>query len=252
MSACTWDPLYSDCDCEGTCCHLGDLSPTMTDAIVGAATEWLWTATNRRYGNCPVTIRPCMKNCYGGYTGGHNLGSWPAWVPYKTTSGWYNMACGSCGDSCACSHVSTVVLPTTGSVQSVALDGVEMATSDWRLDNSRYLIRLDGGQWPRCQDMAADPPTWTVTYTPGLAVPEHGRIALGMLICQMARLACGDKCQLPAGVVSVVRQGVSINVAPTTEAVTGLWMVDSWMSMVNRAPARVWWPEINPTRVAVG
>jgi hypothetical protein len=247
---CGWEPLYSDCDCEGTCCHLNGLSPTMTDAILGAATRWLWEATNRRFGNCPVTIRPCMKDCYGGYTGGTNIGAYPAWIPYRTTSGWFNVSCGRCGNNCSCGHVSTVKLPTTGFVHEVTLDGVTMDAEDWRLDNRQYLLRLDGGVWPSCQDMAADPPTWAVTYTPGLPVPLQGQIALGQLVCQMARLACGDKCQLPAGVVSVVRQGVTVNIAPTTEAVTGLWLIDSWMGMVNRAPARVWWPEMTPTRVA--
>jgi hypothetical protein len=105
---------------------------------------------------------------------------------------------------------------------------------------------VDGGVWPTCQDFTADPPTWEVTYTPGLEVPEMGRIALGSLVCQLARRVCGQACDLPANVTAVTRQGVTIALDPTTE--TGLWIVDQWVAMVNRPLAKVWSPDLSPVR----
>ena len=245
MAACDWEPIYSDCDCEGTCCHIASLSPDMAAAIELTAAEWLWESTNRRYGNCPVTFRACVRRCDQGY----GYGYWPAYIPYKADGSWFNISCGACGDNCSCTTLSEVILPTVGTVTEVALDGVPMTGTAWRVDNMRRLVRVDGGRWPTCQDMTAEPAEWTVTYVPGLPLPTHGQIAYGQLVCQIARLVCGEKCQLPAGVTSVSRQGVTINVSPAADALTGLWMVDSWTAMVNRAQARVWSPDLHPTRV---
>lgn len=223
---------------------MASLSPTMAEAVEAAAAEWLWETTNRRFGNCEVGFRPCMKRCGGGI----GVFSGPAWSPYKESGSWFNVACGRCGDSCSCTSISELILPTVGTVTEVLMDGVAMPDASWRVDNMRRLVRTDGGRWPTCQDMTADPAEWQVNYRPGLDVPTQGRIAYGAFVCQMARLVCGEKCSLPAGVTSVVRQGVAINVAPAADAVTGLWIVDSWTAMVNRPQAKVWSPDLGTTR----
>jgi hypothetical protein len=137
-----------------------------------------------------------------------------------------------------------VVLPTIGDVLSVELDGTPMPDMDWRLDNHRYLVRLDGESWPVCQDLAyLTDPSFAVVYVPGLAVPEGGRLAAGVLSCQMARRYCGAKCDLPTNTTSVSRQGVSITVDPQAGN-TGLWLVDQWAEVVNRAVPTVRSPDV--------
>lgn len=232
---CDW-PLLG-CD---TCCDL-DVPPDVLEAAQEAAVDWLWNATNRRFGNCQVTILPCLQTCDAGY------GPWSAWVPYHTRSGWVNVGCGRCRDACSCSSISEVILPTVGTVSEVAEDGVVLDPSAWRVDNMRRLVRLDGGVWPTCQDFAADPPTWTVTYAPGYPVPSMGQLAAATLACQLARRACGAKCDLPANATQVTRQGVSITLDPSMS--TGLWTVDQWIEMINRPVSRVWSPDLGFTRL---
>jgi hypothetical protein len=237
---CDWPILGCD-----TCCDL-DVPPDIMEAAQEAAVDWLWNATNRRFGNCEVTILPCLQSC--GYTSAMGYGSYPAWIPYRTSGGWVNVSCG-CRRSCSCTTISELILPTVGTVSEVAEDGVILDPSAWRVDNMRRLVRLDGGVWPTCQDFTADPPSWTVTYSPGYPVPSMGQLAASTLACQLARRVCGHKCDLPANTTQVTRQGVSITIDPTTN--TGLWLVDNWVEMVNKAPARVYSPDVPAPLVTV-
>lgn len=234
MTPCDWPTLGCD-----TCCDL-DIPPDIMDAASISAQQWLWESTKRRFGNCEVTIRPCLSDC----NTSTNISPWWPWR--DPDGGWVNVGCGRCGSTCSCSAISEVILPTPGEVSAVELAGVALVEgTDWRLDNMRRLVRL-GGRWPRCQDMTADPPTWAVTYTPGLPVPEMGQLAAGQLACQLARRACGQKCDIPTNATVVNRQGVSILIEPGEK--TGLWMVDNWIEMMNRPLAKVWSPDMSVTR----
>lgn len=238
LGPCDWNPLFSDCGEDGTCTHVDSLHPDLSHVVQQAGVTWLWNATFRHYGNCPVTILPCLKQCSG-------YGSYPAWVPYRTSEGWVNVSCGTCGSSCSCSSISEIVLPTVGTVSEVSESGVVLDATEWRLDNHRYLLRLGGDSWPACQDLNyEDEPTLSVTYTPGHSVPSMGQLAAGTLICQLARRLCGAKCDLPANATTVSRQGVSIALDSTTG--TGLWIIDQWVEMVNRAVSKVWAPSLRP------
>lgn len=243
MEPCTWPISYSSC--EGpTCSHLDSLDPVLQESVELMATTWLWAVTNRRFGNCPVTILPCLNGCRNNYG--------QMWTPFRAAPGslnWVNVGCGICADTCACSSPSQVTLPTAGTVESVELDGVALDPSAWKVFNSRVLIRTDGGSWPSCQDLTAEPPTWAVTYTPGNPVPSYGEVAAGLLVCEMAKQLCGQPCQLPAGTTSVVRQGVAVSILPTTDARTGIWIVDQWITLVNQAPARVYSPDVRAVRI---
>jgi hypothetical protein len=241
LGPCDWDPIYSDCEGD-TCTHLDSMDPALAEVVQAAGVTWLWEATLRRYGNCPVTILPCLRQCSG-------YGSWPAWVPWRTAGGWVNVSCGRCGSSCSCSSISEIVLPTTGTVLGVAESETVLDSSAWRLDNHRYLVRLDGS-WPVCQDLSyVEHPSLAVTYIPGLPVPAMGQLAAGTFICQLARRLCGASCDLPANASAVSRQGITITLDATTE--TGLWVVDQWVEMVNRATPRVYSPDVPVTRLAV-
>lgn len=231
MTVCDW-PVQG-CD---TCCDL-DVHPDVLAATQTMATEWLWEATNRQFGNCPVEILPCAKGCSG---------SGNQWVPYRTASGWTNVGCGTCADTCSCTSLSEIILPTPGTVLSVSSNGFSLPPEAWRVDNMRRLVRLDGGRWPTCQDFTADPPTFAVIYTPGYEVPLQGQLAAAALACQLARRACGEKCDLPANTTQVTRQGVTITIDPGKE--TGLWVVDQWVQLMNRPHATITSPDVGVLR----
>lgn len=239
MTACDWPLVFASCT-DSTCSHLEGLDPEVATAVEESAVEWLYTATNRRFGNCPITILPCLNGCRNNYG--------LPWAPFRARSGsfaWTNVSCASCTNLCSCGSPSQVTLPTKGTVTEVRLDGVVF--EDWKLLNSQILIRTDGGSWPNCQDVTAEPPTWDVDFVPGLPVPSMGQIAAGHLACQIARRLCGQACELPANTTSVSRQGVTILIEPGTG--TGIWLIDQWVELVNKPVSRVHSPDVPPVLI---
>jgi hypothetical protein len=210
FSPCNWDPIL--------CCTWPTGSEAVTGNAISAATEVLWQKSGQRYGLCEMTIRPCRRACGGG--------SWPFMDRWYEWSGgmwprpllfdgmWFNIACGGCPGTCSCTILEEVLLPgVVSSVSQVKVDGVILPTTAYRLDDNQLLVRIDGGRWPYCQDMAAadtQPDTFSVTFTFGEVPPIVGRQAVGQLACSLARECMGEDCRLPANVTSLVRQGVSI------------------------------------------
>ena len=257
---CDW-PLVD----ELTCSALDDLAEYgLRDAIVGAAVEMLWQWTGRVYGTCDLEVRPCRTDCapttYQGVAGipSSQWGNMP-FLPVLINGEFFNLRCGRrCGD-CGCSRTEEVGLPgPIAEVVEVEVDGEVIDPSSYRVDNRTWLVRTDGGKWPTCQDLNAelgDADTWAVRYRWGTPVPDGGRLAASVLSCEMAKSALGRDCELPQRVSNVNREGVSLTVLDNFEGLeagrTGLWLVDSWVASVNRAPrrSRVLSPDTKPGRV---
>ena len=249
---CDW-PLANVADCPA----LADAGNAQ--AIKAAAVEYLWRWTNKVFGLCPVTVRPCREDCvagpttYEGWAGRPDRllpsvgDAWP-FAPALVGGRWFNITCTACGELCSCNRVASIDLPgPVNSVVSVVIDGDELDPSAYRVDNSRSLIRVDGGSWPECQDLslpAGEPGTWTVTYRWGVEVPVGGQIAATVLACEMAKAVARDKsCGLPERITqSVSREGVTVAIFDAFEGLeagkTGLWLVDSWVASINRPHAR--------------
>jgi hypothetical protein len=260
---------------EAVCTSLGGLSADMGELIQEMAVGYLWNWTRKRFGTCSVTVRPCRESCwtdttyrgplglrmasipwYGSFYGGGSLN--PALIGGR----WFNLPCGSCGDSCSCGELERVELAgPVDAITQVRINGVVLDPTAYRVDNNSELIRVDGDRWPTCQDMSADPSTvgsntFEVTYDIGVAVPAGGRVAAGVLACQMARAACGGEgCELPQRLQSITRQGVTMNVIDSFDQLyqygsTGLWLVDAWVASVNQTSkgSRVWSPDVAPKR----
>lgn len=192
------------------------------DYAVMAATEALWMRTKRRFGFCSMTLRPCRKECFPAWPwipqrGWHNVTgmTWPWPAPALVGGQWINIACGSCGDGCSCSSVSEVVLPyPVHEVTEVKIDGVVLDPSAYRVDDWRLLVRLDGQDWPRCNDLNLDDTedgTWSVTASYGTEVPVLGQLAVGELASEIVKRCVGSNgCKLPSSTVrQVTRQGVT-------------------------------------------
>jgi hypothetical protein len=203
-----WDPIW--------CVALPTGSEAISGYAVQAASEALWAATAQRFGLCTETIRPCRRDCYGR--------SWPfadAWWEYGTyprpllyQGVWYNIGCGQCPGTCSCTALEEALLPgVVYDIIQVKVDGVPLASSAYRVDNNRLLVRTDGGTWPTCQDLAAadtEVDTWSVTVRFGEPVPILGQQAVGELAAEIARACLGEDCRLPKNITQLVRQGVTI------------------------------------------
>lgn len=280
---CNWPIVYCGDAAESgasgleLCSSLASLTPQMAAIVERAAISYLWNWTRRQFGTCPVTIRPCRDQCNSLWTTYRGRG-WPTtnlpWFegspgplnPALIGGQWYNLPCGGgCPqDDCSCSYVPTVDLEVgpVASITEVRIDGVVLDPSKYRLDNYRYLVRTDGGDWPVCQDMTRDPltqsDTFQVTYEIGVEVPAGGELAAGVLACQMAKAACNDKsCQLPQRIQQMTRQQVQVTVLDNYSTMyqygtTGIWIVDSWVSSImasNRQTGmRVASPDVRPVR----
>lgn len=252
MSTCDVWPVIWPCD-------VSTASPASTGTAVAIATELVDGLTAGMFGTCTVKVRPCRDECYS---------TWPAgWTAWPTSSwggawstGWADDAswfalvgCGSCVDrTCSCSTLSQVTLPDVATtIVQVKVDGTPLVTGAYRLDDSRRLVRTDGGAWPRCNNLGLDDTvsgTWSVTATFGRDVPTAGQLAVGEMACEVLRAIAGEDCRLPRNVTQLVRQGVTISVPDLTDALnagqTGLRLVDLFVRSVNpgnvAARARTW------------
>lgn len=226
-------------------CDLDTLNPAVTGVAVSTATEVLWALTGMRFGLCTVTLRPCRRDCFDGrffddfgppWTGAR---SYPQ--PALIGGQWFNLTCGSCHGGCSCSTVSEFVLPApVHEVTEILIDGEVLDAGAYRVDNSRIVVRTDGGVWPRCNDLSLDDTeegTWSVTANYGEVVPDGAALAMGELACEIAKAAAGGDCRLPAGVQQLARQGVTISYPDVGELFakgrTGLYLVDMFVATWN-------------------
>lgn len=206
-----WEPL------DNWCCELPTGGQAVTGNAVQIASEVLFALSGQRFGLCTEKLRPCKEKCLSG-VGGSASWSWQGYAyPYPTwiNGQWFNLGCGGCTNTCSCTSISQAKLPSpVYDIVEVKLDGAVMVTGSYRVDDNRYLVRIDGGVWPSCQDMnKADTEidTWSVTARFGENPPTLARAAVGELACQISKaLLCDSTCELPSTVQQVVRQGVTI------------------------------------------
>lgn len=228
---------------EWTCELPVTASPALTGYAVTMASRILWRLSGMQFGPCAVTLRPCRRTCYDtwpwGWSQFNDLASTPS--PWPDWRYWFPLSCGACTSGCSCSSVSEVVLPSpVHSIVTVMMDGTPMATGSYRVDNNRLLVRLDGQQWPYCNDLSKDdtePGTWSVTARYGQDIPVGARLAMGELACEIVRAGTGQDCRLPPGVIQLARQGVTIQYPDVGQLLkdgrTGLYLVDLFLASEN-------------------
>lgn len=236
-----WDPIFN--------CELPTGSEAVSGTALELASETLYAMSGRQFGLCPVTVRPCRRECYGTTWWGRWGGLWPQYgsvgypFPALIRGQWYNLACGACGGDCSCSPVYEATLPfQTYDVTQVKVDGVVLTPNvHYRVDNYRLLVRLGGGDWPICNNLDVadtEPGTWSVTLRTGRPVPTLGQVAVGQLTEQFVKLLlCDESCQLPFNVTSISRQGVDISILDPQDIFenkrTGLYLPDLFISTYN-------------------
>lgn len=235
-------PLDDSC-----CAEFATYPQDVQDRATALAGMTLRMLTAYRVGGCPVTVRPCRKVCEGyiPYYTGQPFG------PYNWNGVWFNCTCG--GQTCGCGALCQLELPRPiGAVEEVKIDGKVLDPWTYRVDEGRWLVRLDGECWPDCQDLAladTEVGTFSVTYLNAIPVDSLGKYAGGVLACEYAKACAGGKCRLPSGVTSVVRQGVSYEIAAGSfpGGATGIREVDTWIARYNpnhlRTQPAVWTPD---------
>lgn len=254
VSPCEW-PLQQ-------CCgeNWDNADQAQRDLATSVATEILWRLTGKRFGRCPVTVRPCKRSCDQA-----GVASWPP--PWGTTfwptlsgSGWTNATCGGCKRGCSCDVLEEVLLPgPVDSVTEVRVDGVVVPATAYQVHDHRLLVRTDGGEWPSCQDLTAaddEAGAFAVSYLQGIAVPPAGQYAAGVYACELLNACIGGPCRLPKRVQTITRQGVTLAFLDTMDflekGLVGIPEVDQWIQAVNpdklRARSRVYSPDASPPR----
>lgn len=246
-SPCGWPLVFC-----GACPELDDLATTtvtepyetLRDVVEGMAVEYLWRFTGRRFGVCDTTVRPARQDCHPSTfesTAGFGF------TPVLVGGVWRNVACGVCGDDCACQRLYSVRLP--GPIQAITevlVDGDVVPASAYRVDDRDTLVRIDGEDWPLCNDLSlapTEPGTWQVEYTFGTPVPDGGRLAAAVLACELAKAVCrSSDCRLPQRIQTLTREGVTVGFIDPFEGLedgrTGLWSVDAWVASITRVPQR--------------
>ena len=239
---CDWDV---DPTALGVCTDWAEVPAARQATALALATGYLWRATGRQYGVCPVTVRPSQ----GQRVEGVAYQSYPVAVgqsglgvpggPFLFGGRWFNQGCASacCGNS-AC---AVVLRGPVASVDEVLVDDEVIPASAYRVDVTGgvyLLVRVDGQCWPACQDFTADegePGSFSVAYGLGRPLPLILATAAAMLACEYAKALAGGPCKLPSKMTRLSRQGVEVELeAPdATGESTGIREVDQVVAMLN-------------------
>jgi len=235
-----------------------ELSPEDQSRATNYATTVLWAATGRRYGLCELTVRPCGRRTDHSSLWGYVWDTAAAgWYPYLDATGtWRNCSCGLGG--CACGPRCEVWLPgPVHEVKEVIQDGLVVDPSAYRVDDGRWLVRIDGGCWPEHADLSTDTDRFQVTYVRGTKPPAVLINAAEVLACEFAKSIRNQECRLPARMSSLTRQGVTMTALDTDSLTrrnfTGIPEVDQVIFALNPyglfARPRVMTPDMPPPRI---
>lgn len=239
-------PWATTNDLCGPCDDYAVNAIKMGDALQ-VASDVLFERSGRQWaGECSAVVRPCARSVDSDRWAHHGMG-------LAVEAGWgWNRSWGFCACNrpatrqCSCSGLSEITLgalPVTG-INEIKIDGDILAPASYRIDDHRWLVRLDGESWPCCQDMSLDvteDDTWQVDFDYGLAPPAAGVRAAATLACELYK-ACDPElvgqCQLPARVQQVARQGITVSMMNSLlfqQGVIGLWDVDLFLTTYNPA-----------------
>lgn len=230
-------------------CDVASSDPAVFDEAARTASAILFRLTGQKFtGGCERTIRPAPRDPCHHWRGPAPYGGWVSvWDPWR-------VGLWGCGGSPFLDLYGAPVREVT----EVLIGGVVLDPASYRLDQGHVLTRMDGHNWPSCQNLAlptTEAGTFQVSYRWGADVPQAGIDAAIQLGCEVAKLCSGQDadCDLPANVQSVIRQGVSYTLAPQQDRVltkpVGLDMVDLFIQVYGihgskkaRRPTRITGP----------
>ena len=237
---CDWDV---DPTALGVCSTWAERTELVRTAALDLATLYLWGATGRRFGVCPVSVRSSqgrgvevLYQDFAVMPGAQGLGV-PG-GPFLFAGRWFNAGCATaCCGSSAC---AVVLRGPVASVDEVLVGEEIIPPSAYRVDitgGAWLLVRTDGECWPVCQNFTADEGeegAFVVTYGFGTAPPRSLLVAAAQLACEFASGLTGGPCKLPSKMTQLTRQGVTVELeAPEAGEKTGIREVDMIVAALN-------------------
>jgi hypothetical protein len=206
---CSWDQVLS-CGRQSAALEALDLS--IQAYKIAQASEVMYLLSERKFpGMCQTTRSVCMR-CRGCAT-----------------------------DPCCCRPSERLDLGPqwqVSGVLEVIADGEVLDPSAYRIENRRYIARLDGQTWPRCADLT-DPEAFQITFTYGRPVPIGGQLGAAALARELAMSCTGGECQLPEHVTNITRDGITYTVLDSLrlfqEGRTGVSQADLWLGSLKVA-----------------
>jgi len=229
---------------------------------VALASSTLARLTGYRVGTCPITVRPCKpQRAAREY---HSLLYYysPAFTPLNLGGAWIN-SCG-CAPPCSCTTACEVTLPAPVTrVEEVKVNGDVIDPENYRIDNGNILVWQASEEcpFPASQNLAladTEDGTFAVTYLNAYPVDANGAYAAGVLSAEYARACGGQSCRLPAGVTTVVRQGLTMEIPSGAfpGGLTGIREVDAYIALWNPlgliGATRVYTPDMAQPRYRTG
>jgi hypothetical protein len=225
------------------CCSVESSSGVLFEDVATTAYELLFELSGRQFvGSCEQTVRPCRDNCSCfpaqrlAYASGGSRLLW-------TGAYWGYNGSAHCGCGCL-SQVKLSGYPVQ-SITEVKIDGVVVEPSEYRLDEKRYLTRMNDTFWPSCQDLSlpdSEEGTFSVSYVHGANPPQIAVSAAAQLACELYKECVGEVCAMPRGATRITRQGIVIEKLAFTNWAfrertwrTGMPLVDAFLSAYNSA-----------------
>ena len=188
--------------------------------------------TLHRVGGSPVTIMPVSRELvdgfyigYPGIPGEYPLGYFSLGTVWPSAEHLKNYT--------SITAVQALDLPgPVGEIAEIRIDGAVLDPLAYRVENGRYLIRLDGGSWP-----VNSGDDFTVTYFNSHPVEAMGSYAAGVMAAEWLKLLTNAKggCRLPKSVTNIQRQGLTMELARGMfpDGVTGMPEVDAYIMLLN-------------------
>lgn len=232
--------LWATQDDLGAPCATGMFAPGLVQRMLQVASDILYELSGGQFsGLCTTTVHPMSSDCM---PRGSLL--WTRMRPDERVGG-------SLGK-----RITLGVYPLV-SVSEVVIDGAVLDPDAYRIEDQRWLTRIDGGVWPWVDaDWQQDPDAFRVVCGYGQAPPPAGVAAAAELACQLllATDPNAEGCVLPQRVQAISRQGVSMAILDPMdflrEGRTGIYLVDLFLEAVNptaaRRRAQVLSPDIGP------
>lgn len=237
------------------------------DRAAGAASDLLYVLSGRKFpGLCSASLRPTARPRRW------SLANWMTFLTQNYNG--FSESWGRCDNEGAdgCCHIPTIdlgVFPVR-SIVAVRIDGVTIPTNEYRLDESRLLVRTRPNStfiptqrygWPTCQDLGlpdSQPNTFAVDLMFGADPPALGLQAAAAMAVEFSKAWANISNRLPQRLTSITRQGVSMAVldpmAFLDKGMTGIYEVDLFVKTYNPTASKVrpavWSPDIpRPRRV---
>lgn len=206
------------------------------------ASACMTALTLHRVGGNPVTIMPAPRHRLSGRW------SWGTTFDGEYPLGTFYPSATALLGSLGLWEVEAIDLPgPVAAVHEVTINGAVLDPAAYRIENGRYLVRLDGDTWPRCEASA----NFTVTYLNSHPVDQMGSIAAGVMAAEWLKLLNSDKkCRLSATATSINRQGITMELTRGMfpDGVTGIPEIDAYLMLFNpfglKVAPRVYSPDL--------